>query len=324
MLVTFAIDASAMRETDGDVARTRSSHERLVEAWQKYGVLVLTGPDAKQDPFIMALSKLSSPGLRKLWIEAVRRNRKAVSASFKSPDSIEDAGDLASFRGRLDLLCLESHHAHTLGVPTDQTSVDVLGGVLELCRFDCADRTRSFSAAECSATAPVAEGADVNRVWKERFSRLTKYSKRLVVVDRYCASNLLTRRDGQDGLTRLLQGVAASSPGHQLTIHSATQAGETAKDAADQLSRRLSALEGKGLESVDFYLSADFAFRKVAHYRYVRFDDTVCQLDTGLELLAGTRVYRTVLISTSHISRLGTLATDEGVLRQKSQRFKVL
>lgn len=319
ILVSFTIDADALRSGELPLPLRIAAHGRLLDRWQHLGVLVLFGSRLEETRFFSALGELPQ-ALRKRWQEALKHGRRRLSsATGIEPSQIDCVEQLGPLARSAELFCFDEVRAHVLGVPEDAFSLALDGGGGEIVRFDCADQADSFRRAAELAEAEIEAGSQVTTVWNERLGPLLEHARTLTVVDRYALKALIDRPDGQSGLRRLLTEIDAGDRARQLTLFSASQVeyGHTTLLAA--LDDRVKACRRGGLRELKLYLCDDRSFGRIAHYRYLRFDQALCQLDVGLDVLAGKEVYRTCTFRLTNLSSV--VRSEEAALRESSELY---
>ncbi|MCA9520319.1 MAG: hypothetical protein KC609_05080 [Myxococcales bacterium] len=319
ILVSFSVDADALRASELPLPLRIATHRRLLDCWQRYGVLVLFGPSLEESAVFSALTDLPQ-ALRKRWQELLKRGRRRVASPRNGdPSRVESLAELAPLARGVELFCFDEVRAHVLGVPEDAFSIALDDGAVEICRFDCADQAEAFRRAERLGEREIEAQSLVANVWSERFAPLLEHSRTLTVVDRYALKGLVDRPDGQSGLRRLLTEIDAGDRARQLTLFSASQVDYSHSALLGAIDDRVKACRRGGLREVKLYLSDDRSFGRIAHYRYLRFDQTLCQLDVGLDVLAGREVYRTCTFRLTSLSDV--VRSEETALRESAQLF---
>ncbi len=186
----------------------------------------------------------------------------------------------------MDLVCLDETRAELLGLAESEVSFFTPPVGPEVVRFDSLDAARVSLEMVSISEQPIQRGRKVSDVWKERFRLLASVSKFVIVVDRYAGENLCKKSDGLARFIRELDGAGKSC---QLAIFTAS------KDfSAAQIAKAIQSinLARGGVREIEVNILDDRDMGVTAHDRFVRFDETVCEIGTGVEVFNGTTVYR--------------------------------
>src|SRR5579871_4206347 len=293
MIVRFAIDPSGIGFPSLDPVLRRSLTTDILSLWRTAGVLYIGEPDFKQSPLAKAVANLPQD-LKTLWQKAItygcqhrllRKGPEAWAGRF-SGDGVQE---LLRLRG-LDLAAVEKGYANALGVPEGSYSCHFPAMNLEVCRLDCVSRAQVFEAATRRRESEYKAGTPVAILWRDLFCPLVRHFQRLVLVDRYCVAEMLTRADVRTGVTRLLEetdNLAGSCGPKTFRIVSAiTDLPE--RDMVSAVRNIAEDLNMGGIQSLELFLGPDRSFSKLMHSRYLRLDECRCLiLDPGIEMLEG-------------------------------------
>jgi len=319
MIFRFAVDPEALvdAQTGGTVdVALRAAHERVIDCWSDFGILVLEGPNAQARTLIEAVQSLPEE-LRTMWEKALKKNRV-----FKGgPDwlglgNVHQLSDLDQAPRFIDLACFSEEKASTLLEP-DQWSVFPQPS-LEVCRFGYLDRSETFLQSKTLAHGSIEKGASIETVWKRRFSPLARVYRNVCLIDRYALSShryCKEERATKSGLEFLIEKLGTGSRPSKLRIVTATNDEYSKEFAGSMLKRIAGNPKYEQLKEVILFIADDSLFRRFVHYRSIRFGRVFCQLDTGLEVLEGPRVKRTcnfhVMAQTSALDREEAMITTE-------------
>jgi hypothetical protein len=320
MLVKFAVDEDALFSGAADAVSQRAAHRRLLNAWRHVGVLVIDAPEGQCSSFLTAVQRLPQ-ALRTMWQQALMRQRRIQSNVPQVRLSIVNNGEeLSPLASIIELACLEETRACCFGVPADEESINLPDSGIELCRFDLADQSQAFRRAVDLASADIPEGTRVGELWAQRFARLASLCHGdVVVVDRYCATSHMQRRDGYSGLRRLL--VELDNVVKACTVYVYSSIVEYAEDEIVDSVSSLAKNLGTGIRSVVLRLVADGDFSRTSHYRYLRFGDDVYDIDVGLDVFAGERTFRTCIFRLRQ--RSDVIAADEKILKAFCSEYQL-
>lgn len=318
MIVSFGLDVSALDVKYSDEATRRAVHRRAIEHWLGYGMLVA---DEELVGLREAIDRLPQ-ALRKLWQDALafRRFRPGKSG-WLNPQDLDSLDNLSRCRGDVSLLVLEETRAFELGLPEGEGAIKLSSHPVELCRLDYIDQCHEFLEAKTLASGVAPAGQKVSTLWRQRFEPLSKQIRGAVnIVDRFAGIGHLDRHDEYSGLRRFLTELDGGLTGRVVNLFTGYD-----KPLKDDIQRSIkdlsSTIRRGGIRELNLFLCEDFGFRKIAHYRYVRFDHLTCFLDVGLEAFSGDALYRDCRIQmriTDSPSR-----ENEGKLRAISHAFKL-
>lgn len=290
MIVPFAIDADALAfAPGGDFGAQLAIHGRLLNTWRCVGVLVHGGDQFAQSELARGVSDLPQQ-VKVLWQKALRTHRcLGAGATWKPLSSFTTQAEMALVRDRFDVGCLEDTRAVCLEVPLHQVSVLIDGQGPEICRWSLADRADSFTRALAAADLPIPRGEAVDKVWRERFLPSARLCRKGVsIIDRYAASNHI---QGRGGLARFLLECERVLQGRTLTLLTAFGDDCTKREVIASVRSLAATLQTGGIRQIELYVAHQGVFSTDAHYRYVRFDSTIVELDIGLGVLAGAAAY---------------------------------
>ena len=300
MLVKFVIEPTAI-----DDSTTRAHIRRLLEKWERFGVLVYP---ARDDVAIWgaALARLN-PAVRKAWVVALGMVGKNHRICYRWHVSDGETGtwrglrtpaDVAGGDGKFDVALLDRRGAATLEIPDGESKFfDKVEG-LRLWDVDASER---FADSERLGTEPIRVGEQVEDIWEARFRVLAEYSRDVVVVDQYAVG------PGQiQGVLRLLRLLDRDATRCNVTIYSTVGAGagEEPGDVEAKVRRQAAGLKGGGIRRVRVKLFEKEGFRKYAHDRHVRFDRNILRIGRGVRVFVHGRVAETTDVG------LATLGPD--------------
>lgn len=300
MIFNFSIDSGAIISQTEDEAITISNHHRLIEEFTKLGQLIYPGSDFKISSLASQL-KLLPISVRKRWEEALKvmRNRSGPS-DWKGLEEASCPEELIPLEGYIDIAMLCPEKSAYFGVIHPNSSAVLSNSKIEICRFDCADRSITLTKSRELSESVIPAGMNVTRLWDERFKRLSESSKNLVIVDRYAVAHVLGRRDGYDGLRKIFTEINSSKTRNlNVKIFSAIpDSGFTQLEAEKAVEALVKCSDKTKLREVTLVLANDHKFKEISHGRYLRFDNTVCIIDIGIEVFSGKTVWRSSDFST--------------------------
>ncbi len=289
MLIKFAIEPDAI-----DNSTTQACNKRLIQVWERFGVLVY--PDPRDDAIRARVAKLrQGPQSRwqRTWEQVLKHPRRyryspmSGGGEFDFSD-IEEPHDLAQV-DEFELAVLEETRALELDIPEGEGKLfgDVEG--VRLCEID---QSQKFEYSNRRSQELVRINKPVEILWQERFQRFAAFSQSVVIFDRYGVRD--DNNQNIDGLLRLLDFIDRDSNGCNVTIYSSPDPGRNASEEASTIRNKLASkgneLRDNGISSLEVRLFRDDRFRRPGHDRHIRFDDNVFSIGIGTELFRGQTV----------------------------------
>ena len=295
MIIPFAVDPDSLALSELETRQQVNVTRSFVKAWERYGVLVHSHSKFKESELAEAIGSLGNINLRKMWKNAIKRNRLAPGPEgWKGVRSILFKHDLNPLIQIISLLCLDPVRGIELGLPEEEESVVLQDVEMELAHLDCAAGAQVFRKAEVLAQAPLDKERPQD-VWNKRLNVLARSSRFVVVMDRYALSSLIVndefkpRRYEDSGVRRFmieLDGVGYNRPKKVCMYVGYPKDG----DLNNQLEKAIDSLGADmcrgGIRELSVHFAPDPVFRDESHCRFIRFDDSVVELGTGLEVLA--------------------------------------
>ncbi len=321
IFVYFLVDTEALINYN-DV----NAHRRLIMNWRDHGVLVC--PEESADTFKLEHKINKMPQrVKKLWQEAFRRNRKTL-VRFCLPDleTLYEIERVRDFVGKANLLCLEHTKADLLadmaGLGEYDGKFHPPGIEIEVVRFGDSDQSESFIQAKQFANRPIAEGEQVDNVWRERFAPFLDIYKHGALVDKYALiehDRIIHKDDksSKSGLFKLLSELGSHETPHSFKIISATDPlnSQTQEYFVSLLTQLLNEVNRGGIRRLEFHALNKIAFSGVYHDRFLRFEKTICTLGRGIDILSGTHIRKMCDFS---------VKTDEFSVKQYNEKQQQL
>ena len=296
MLIKFVVDPVGMDMKWLDAPLRNGAHRSLTRFWKQNGVLALAEDDVAQSELSRCIDQLP-PDARRCWQEALTHEdhfrvvkNETYAAVLTSAETRDQACQVP--KQAVDLLCADPVRAVDLGVQVEQASV-LLENEVEVVRIDCVGEAKRVRDARELASKPVESGERVLDVWRSRFERLAAYSNQVCVVERYALQNYANNRESS-GLLRVLNNLLGHPRLKKVSIFVADRSELNAHALPGMEETAIELLERckPGPATIEVVLVSDKDFGCIKHDRYLRFDQSVCALGTGLETLTGERLWR--------------------------------
>jgi len=192
----------------------------------------------------------------------------------------------------VELVCLDSKDGPAFSIPADQPCfLDAATGI-EVCRIDCVESSKAFSAAYDKLKGAFRKGETRERILNDFIEPHAKLHSKIVVVDRYAIERHIEGNGSPTGFVSILRSLNSMPNSIYLTIYSAICTIDT-KAWTDNIRTTLKKLGPGSLAEVVVYLCPPKLFSKNVHHRYIQFGpDAALFLDFGLELLESAVVQK--------------------------------
>ena len=285
MLLKFALEPDAI-----DNSTTQACNNRLIKAWERFGVLVYPNPrDASITAIIANLHQASQRRWQRTWAQVLRHPRRyrhspmSGGGEFTFSD-IEEPHDLAQHH-EFEVAALETTRAGEgfLEIPEGEGKLfgDVEG--VRLCEID---QSQKFEHSNRRSQELVRINKSVDILWQERFQRFAAFSQSVVIFDRYAVRD--DDAGNIQGLFRFLDFLDRDSNGCDLTVYSSVASGSSidteVPSIKSKFESKVDGFNGRGIKRLEVRLFRDDRFRRPGHDRHIRFDDNVFSIGIGTEL----------------------------------------
>ena len=283
----FAIETEAINNS-ANAAHTK----RLLDRWERFGILVY--PRRGDTAIAKTILKLA-PAPRKhwqsAWVKVMKNNGRAFR--YVSSDGITfdweriDTPDaLAASSNEFEVAILEETRAAILEIPDGESRCY---GQVEGIRLWDIDISEKFSCSEALSSTPIGVGESIRDIWIQRFQRLAAHSREVVVVDQYAA-----RYKNIDGILRLLRFLDRDTKNCRVTVYSSLDSpGKGPQSTEAQIRAAIAKFSGNGIGSVSVHLFDQLDFKKYAHDRHIRFDNSVVRIGRGIRIFEQPKVQET-------------------------------
>ncbi len=284
MLVKFALEPDAI-----DNSTTQACNNRLIQGWERFGVLVYPNPrDASIRTKIARLGQGAQRRWQRTWAQVLRYPRRyrycplPDDSDFAFSD-IQEPGDLAQQDELFEVAVLEETRALELDIPEGEGK---LFGEVEGVRLCEIDQAQKFQRSSQLSQEIVRINKSVEILWQERFQRFAEYSQNVVIFDRYAVRD--DNNQNIQGLFKLLDFLDRDANGCNIVIYSSPDPDKVESTEVDSIKAKLESkidgLNSNGIKSVEARLFRDYRFRLPGHDRHIRFNDNIFSIGIGVEL----------------------------------------
>jgi hypothetical protein len=291
MLVPFCIDSESLDpDPTWTPAQVYQCHRALLDSWRRIGLLAYDGETFSRSRLRCAIDKLP-PKLKPLWQEVLEHHPLiSVGESWNGSISENSLG-LLSKHVRLGIVD-DARAEVEFGFADDDLSRHIEHYGIEISRMLSASQANHFVAAQNESGKYIRQGECFSEIWKKRFQTLAHSGiKRISIVDRYSIGQLFNPPHQQlCGLERFLRLLDADADGirHVKVFASwADLSGMTANDVQHELQLVMSKLPRKKIVTLKVIMAPNSIFGRIAHDRFIRFENYVWEIGSGLKVFAG-------------------------------------
>jgi len=293
MLTEFALDKSFF---ESDALKTKTTNREFLKLWKKYGVLIL-GENQDVDEILKQLRNKIPPEVYQNWKESFEEN-----ISIKSKNNWKNFCDYKDYKELLNL-----HKHFKTGITEDTTNewIKCLPNYISFCNktnfeiLDIDDQSISenFIKSELECNTDIMKDTDNEKIWESKFHYLAKYTKDIVLLDRYFFQNL--REDSGKKLVTsvvvFLNFLLKYKKRFNLTFISA--GGEKNSDEHFGIDLIFSDIANSNLSrsfnKINLISKTDTYFKSLSHERFISFDKYVCSIGPGLSIFSSYPVNQT-------------------------------
>lgn len=296
MIVQFTLHPTAFFLNGHDHAQQVAIIKAVERYWLHTGVYVQLAGCAGGE-FAPDLFAALSPEVRRLWQELFKqanRRSRIQTCSKNTIGAFQDgpASCLRQLERIVELVCLDKENGVAFSIPPDKPCFSDPVTKIEVCRIDCVDASRTFSAAYGTLKGAFRKGETREHILKEFIEPHAKLNSKIVVVDRYIIERHIDGTGNPTGLVSILKSLNSLGNDSYLTIYSGVDT-INPKDWIDKIRAALKALGPGSLTEVVVYLCPKKLFIRDVHHRYIKFgSDAALFLDFGLEVLESCLVER--------------------------------
>lgn len=260
MLVNFLIEPLAIDDS------TNGYHVKALRSkWEQLGVLV---HPSETDG---SLSRLSDEFLK------LNQETKGLWDDFWQEVENNPVRFLRC-RENFKVALISERRARNEQIPNgDSKYVQGIEGI----RLTEVNASREFGLSEELSRKRIDINAPIAELWQERFQRLARHAREVVIVDEWAV-----RENTMQGLAQFLDLLDGDANGCNLIIYSSPES--ELQDEVNAISNRLgnltSQLSTYGISTVEVRLRPEDDFRLYAHERHIRFDNRVVGVGRGLRI----------------------------------------
>jgi hypothetical protein len=293
LLIPFTLSDTLL---EGEIAvMNRTQCKLFIEFWLRNGVLFYDGGEIGVSKVLKSFFKYNKT-LMQLYQKSHEKLRKRSLGEY--PLNLEDFNSLQeikeSFPEIREILVEDNINNGALRPPVDQSLHDP-ELEMEVARISEVAVCELYEKAKSRSETNIEEGEDIAGIWESRFSQLADISKRVSIVDRFCA----TESPDCPGLKYLLRKLCiAYTHKSMVTVYSAhshTKSGSerySPEDVAGNMNRIRGELKDEfngnlgNIRELRLVCAPNRTFETRAADRYIRFDHTILEVGHGTKLFS--------------------------------------
>jgi len=297
MLLAFSVSQEALEGLDAlDPSELKSLSESFCRFWIKHGICIENGRDDSHES-LPDLIKKTPQQFRKRFITVYKTGRKIRIPTMQVPLlTCESDADISLYAADVALYFVDDNCCSDYGIPEHQLSTE--NGAQEYCIFRFVHNSKLLELAQDNSRTDVTAGEATSSVWSTYFEPYVRAANRIVVVDRYAMKQHTEAVNNHQisGVINFLNWLYASKPGIDIKIITSVKGVDSIRQS--EFVRDLESVKtNASAKDIELHRIDDQNFGQLQHSRYIRFDNDALEIDTGLEVLQGTAVYRKSPIS---------------------------
>ncbi|MCH7309612.1 hypothetical protein MMO38_15955 [Acinetobacter sp. NIPH 1852] len=191
MLTEFSLDNTFFESEHLD---SKSNNRSFIEKWKEYGVLILTDGQSEED----FLEKLKEKIKNKKIPANVYQDWQSAFLENKIFLSSKRWASFCEYSDYTEILSLNDQFKTGITEETSFGLVEILPNYIACCpktnfeiiEFDDYSSSKNIQKSYCEARVDILRDSEIDEVWDKKFHTLAKYSKNIVIIDRYFFENL--------------------------------------------------------------------------------------------------------------------------------------
>lgn len=284
MLTEFCLDNSFF---ESDALKSKGANRSFIEKWKEQGVLVFSNSQTETS-FLEKLKKKIDPSVYQDWQDAFLEN-----TTFRSNVDWDIFCDYTDFN---DLKNFNTEFKTGITEETTEQLVKGLPNYVGCCpstNFEIVDIDNHHSSVNMRRSYYESK-SDITRdishveMWEIKFHSLAKYSKNILIIDRYIFENIREDigRNKKTSVERLFEFLSQYSKKFNITIISiGGQSGSDEKFAIDKFFEEVCISKfSHCFNKIDLISKGEHFFQKISHDRFMSFDKFVCTIGIGMSI----------------------------------------
>ncbi|NWK75835.1 hypothetical protein HYG93_16525 [Acinetobacter sp. SwsAc6] len=285
MLTEFALDESFLESDD---LRSKSTSRNLLKKWKEHGVLVF-GDHQDEVILLESLKKKIPAQVYQEWIDAF--------ADYKTIKSSNRWKIFCDYDDYTNIMALKDHFKTGITEPVSLELIHQLPNYIcycpsskfEVVEVDDLDHSENFQQSILASNSDIDHQDDNEKIWKDKFEVLSKFTKNIVIIDQYFLRNIIEdkRKGRKTSIDYLFEKLSLNGKKYNITIISlgSTSGSNSYVDIIDEFTTiNVGSLKNNYNKLHLISCNANY-FRILAHDRFIQFDDYVCTLGKGLDVL---------------------------------------
>lgn len=293
-------------------------HDFITRSWIETGALVI--PKGSRDTLLELIKGLPEK-FQQRWFNAIEYGiKREVEREWWSFGNYETFEEVCRLNDLFKTAFAEESVAYVFSESEDLKRACGTTGFEVLSAGVCSESENLRKSVDL-AKADITHPQTANDVWIQRLKPLAKYSKKILIVDRYFFANVqdaVIKQKNDDSMKNFFVFLADLGTQHHIKIISHGDVKNSPLHAAvhgrffNQIAL-VPALK-KAVSSLTLISAQEEFFRDDAHDRFIGFDKHICQIGNGMRVLGSSPLPRSTFAA--KFDYAGELSSRESRSRQ--------
>ncbi|WP_336026061.1 hypothetical protein [Acinetobacter pittii] len=298
MLTEFSLDNMFFESEHLD---SKGNNRSFIERWKEYGVLILAEGQSEE----VFLEKLKEKIQNKKIPATVYQDWQNAFLDNKVFLSNKKWGNYCDYSDYSEILALNDQFKTGITEETSFGLVKFLPNYISCCpvtkfevvEFDEHHSSKNIQRSYYESRSDIVRDSDIAVIWSNKFHTLAKYSKNIVIIDRYFFENL--RKDigikKKTSIECFIEFLKEYNKKYNITIISVGGNSQSCeKNTIDTFFDELSDSEHSNtFNKIELISKGESFFQKISHDRFISFDEFVCTIGVGFAIFQGYSLSQT-------------------------------
>lgn len=263
-------------------------HDFITKSWIDFGVLVL--PRNGRADFLSFVDTLPSK-YRQRWLTAIEYGKRyEMDCEWWEFSQYEDFEKLSSLSGFFKTAFAKDDTSYVLSGGVECKAICKLTGFELLGAGMCSESLNFGKSVELSRS-DIFGYRSAEEIWINRFEQLAKFSKKIVIIDRYFFQNVweaAERRAAEDSLRNFFNFLSRLGKQFHIKIisHGGVKGSEFHTGVCEYFNKTILRVPAlcKSIESWELSSVKEDFFIGESHDRLIGFDRHLCQIGNGMRV----------------------------------------
>ncbi|MDH2536531.1 hypothetical protein QDT05_03205 [Acinetobacter baumannii] len=289
MLTEFALDNSFF---ESDTLTSKGNNRSFIEKWKEYGVLILS-EDQSEEFFLEKLKEKILNNKIPANVYQDWQNAFLDNSIFLSNNKW---GSYCDYSDYTDIYSLNENFKTGITEETSFNLIKILPNYIAYCpikefeviEIDEHHLSKNILRSYYESKSDINRNSEIEKVWLDKFHTLAKFSKNIVIIDRYFFENMRDDigKKRKTSIECFFNFLMRYSKKYNITVISI--GGEDKSDEQFPIDSFFSDLcESKYAEiinKIELISKAENFFQKISHDRFISFDKFVCTIGVGFTI----------------------------------------